>query len=208
MLRSDEKFCIEAVAASVEGQWSEGDDPPDAYLTFGSDKIAVEISTLTQYVTDQNGDSRPRLSEDFTGIRLCNELNQDLKNDIPANRAVLLILTAPINSARKLKPRLREAIMTLVSGADSDDVTVERELLGNKITIHFFPADSPTGKKVIGAVQNEKSSADILANAVAILRDRIDTKTEKSKPFKSGDPLWLVLLGLRGFEWVDIGISG
>lgn len=193
MLRSDEKFCIEAVADSVEGEWSEGENPPDTYLRFGSEKIAVEISTLTQYVTDQNGDSRPRLSDDSTGIRLSDELDQDLKKEIPANRTVLLILSTPINSARKLKPRLKEEIKTLVSGAGSDDFTVAHTLLGNKITIRLIPAGRPSGKKVICAIQNEKSSADILANAVAILRDRIVTKTEKCKSLSSSDPLWLVL---------------
>ncbi len=69
MLRPDEKFCIEAVAALVEGQWSEGENPPDAYLRIGNERIAVEISTLTQYVTDQNGGYKPRLSEDLTAIR-------------------------------------------------------------------------------------------------------------------------------------------
>jgi|GEM_PF-1549374 len=193
MLRPDEKFCIEAVAASVGGQWSEGEDPPDAYLSIGSERIAVEITTLTQYITDQNGDSRPRLSEDSTAVRLCKELNQDLKNDIPANQTVLLILSAPIKSARKLKPRLSKEIMTLVVSAGLDDVTVEREILGNKITVHLIPEDRHSGKKVVGAVRNEKSSADILANATAILADRIDVKTKKCKSLKSGDPLWLVL---------------
>lgn len=193
MLRPEEKFCIEAVAASVRGRWSEGEDPPDAYLSIGSERIAVEISTLTQYVTDQNGGSRPRLSEDSTAIRLCNELNQDLKSDIPTNRTVLLILSAPIKNVRKLKPRLNEEIMALVVSARSDDVPVKREILGNKITIHLIPEGRPSGKKVVGAVQNEKSSADILANATAILADRIYVKTQKCRSLRSVDPLWLVL---------------
>ena len=193
MLSSDEKFCIESLVASVGGEWFEGEDPPDAYLSTGNEKVAVEISTLTQYVTDQNGDSRSRLSDDLTAIRLCNELNRELENDIPADRTVLLVLSAPICSARKLKPKLREEIMALVESAGSDDVTVERELLGNTITIHLIPEDRPSGKKVVGAVKNEKSSADILANAIAILADRITVKTQKCKPLKSGEPYWLVL---------------
>ena len=202
-LRPDEKFCIEALAASVRGQWSEGKNPPDAYLSVGKKRIAVEISTLTQYVTDQNGGSRPRLSEDSTAIRLCNEINQDLANDIPAKRTVLLILTAPINSARKLKPRLTREIMILVESAGSDDITVEREILGNTITVHLIPEDRPSGKKVVCAVRNEKSSADILANATAILADRINVKTLKCKSLKSGGPLWLVLFNDYSLADID-----
>ena len=193
MLRPDEQFCIEAVVSSVGGQWSEGEDPPDAYLNTGNERIAVEISTLTQYVTDHSAGFKPRLSEDTTAIRLCNELNHDLKNDIPENRTILLILSAPINSARKLKRKLIDEIMALVGSAASNDVTVTREIMGNKITIHLIPNDRPSGKKIVGAVQNENSSADILANATAILADRIDIKTQKCKSLQSGDPLWLVL---------------
>jgi hypothetical protein len=133
------------------------------------------------------------LSEDSTAIRLCNEINLDLANDIPAKRTVLLILTAPINRARRFKPRLTKEIMALVSSKGSDDITVEREILGNKITIHLIPEGRPSGKKVVGAVKNEKSSADILVNATAILVDRIGVKTLKCQSLKSGVPLWLVL---------------
>jgi hypothetical protein len=192
-IRPDEQFCIEAVVASVGGQWSEGEDPPDAYLNMGNKRIALEISILTQYVMDQNAGCKPRLSEDTTAIRLCNELNHDLKNDIPKNRTVLLILSAPINSARKLKPKLSAEIMALVGSAASYDVTVTREIMGNKITIHLILDGRPSGKKIVGVVQNEKSSADILANATSILADRIDVKTQKCKSLQSGDPLWLVL---------------
>jgi len=192
-LRPDEQFCIEAVVSSVGGRWSEGEEPPDAYLNTGNERIAVEISTLTQYVTDQNTGSRPRLSGDTTAIRLCNELNHDLKNDIPENRTVLLILSAPIYRARKLKPKLSAEIMALVGSAASDDVTVTHEIMGNKITIHHIPDDRHSGKKIVGAVQNEKSSADILANATAILADRIHIKTQKCESLQSCDSLWLVL---------------
>ncbi len=193
MLRRDEKLCIDAVVASVGGKWSEGEDPPDAYLSIGNDNIAVEISTLTQHVTDHAGGSKPRLSEDSTAIRLCNELDEELKTHIPAGRKVRLFLWAPISSARKLKPRLAHEIIALVEAAGKEDVIVEREILGNKITIHYFPEDRTSGKKVVGAVQNKKSDADILANAKAILADRIDVKAQKCRPLISSGPIWLAL---------------
>lgn len=193
MLRPDEKFCIDAVVTLVGGKWSEGEDPPDAYLSIGNDNIAVEISTLTQYVMDHNGDSKPRLSDDSTALRLCNELDEQLKNRVPAGRTVLLILSAPINSARKLKPRLSAEIMALVESAGETDVTVEREILGNKITIHHFQEDRLSGKKVVGAVQNKNSDTDILANAKSILTDRIAVKAQKCNPLIFSGPIWLAL---------------
>ena len=193
-LRPDEIFCIEAVASSIGGQWTEGENPPDAYLSIGNDSIAVEISTLTQHVVDPSGGSKPRRSEDTTATRLCNELDRELFNSIPPGRTVLLILSAPITSARKLKPKLSKEILTLVENAGLQDVSVEREILGNTITIHHFLEDRPSGKKIIGGIQNEKSSADILANAKVILRDRISVKSLKCNSLTQSGPIWLVLL--------------
>jgi len=59
-MREDEKFVIESVARAYSGDWKPGADPPDAYLTIADRTIAVEISTLTQHVTDDRG-TRPRL---------------------------------------------------------------------------------------------------------------------------------------------------
>ena len=193
MLRDDEKFCIDAIVKLIGGEWSEGEDPPDAYLKIGNDNIAVEISTLTQYVMDHNSNFKPRLSEDYTALRLCNELDEQLNNRIPSGRAVLLILSAPINSARKLKPRLGVEIMALVESAGKTDASVEREIFGNKITIHHFPQGRPSGKKIVGAVQNKNSCTDILTNAKAILADRITVKAQKSKPLLSSCRVWLAL---------------
>lgn len=203
MLRHDEKFCIDAVVAAVGGKWSEGEDPPDAYLNIGNDNIAVELSTLTQHVKDHNGGSIPRLSEDTAAIRVCNELDEELKSKVPAGRTVLLILSAPIHSARKLKPKLGEKIMALVETAGEADVTVKREILGNVITIHHFPEDRPSGKKIVGVVQNEKSDANILANAKAILENRIAIKAQKCSSLVTSGPVWLALF--NDYWLADIG---
>lgn len=193
MLRSDEIFCIQAVVALVGGEWSEGEDPPDAYLSIGNENIAVEISTLTQHISDYNGGSKPRLSEDSPAIRLCDELDEELKTRIPADRVVLLILSAPIYNVRKLKPKLSEEIMALVESEGEVDVVVEKEIMNNMITIHHFLGNRSSGKKIVGTVQNKKSNADILTNAKEILTDRIVVKTEKCTNLLSNGPVWLVL---------------
>jgi hypothetical protein len=50
-LREDEQFAITAVAATFAATWRPGENPPDAYLVLDAKTVAVEISTLTQYVT-------------------------------------------------------------------------------------------------------------------------------------------------------------
>ena len=54
-LRHDEVFVIDAVASVVSGTWKPGEDPPDTYLTFAGETVAVEISTLSQHVIDDGG---------------------------------------------------------------------------------------------------------------------------------------------------------
>jgi hypothetical protein len=57
-LRDDEAFAITSIARAFSGTWRPGENPPDAYLLLGAEIIAVEISTLTQHVTDDKG-TRP-----------------------------------------------------------------------------------------------------------------------------------------------------
>jgi sarcosine oxidase delta subunit len=61
-LRQDEVFVIRSMAAAVSGQWWHGENPPDAYLKVGKDTVAVEITTLTQHVSDERGGTHARLS--------------------------------------------------------------------------------------------------------------------------------------------------
>jgi hypothetical protein len=66
-LRSDAEFVIKAVARGLSGSWIPGENRADAYLTLGADTIPVEISTLTQRVTDDCG-TRSRLSDDLATV--------------------------------------------------------------------------------------------------------------------------------------------
>ncbi len=77
-LSEDEKFVIDSLNSSLGGSWLPGEDPPDVYLMQDSVKVAVEISTLTQYVVGKSGDPEPRLSQDTGVIRMCDELNETM----------------------------------------------------------------------------------------------------------------------------------
>jgi hypothetical protein len=94
-LRADEKFVIESVAKEFAGTWGWGvrGKCPDAYLTFNASAIAMEITTLTQYVTDDRG-TGPRASDDAPIDRLVDCLNAKLHDLIPA-RIQLVLFSAP-----------------------------------------------------------------------------------------------------------------
>lgn len=190
-LRSDEEFVIHALATFFSGDWWPGENPPDAYLRVRDEVAAVEISTLTQQVSDGSGGSKARLSEDATAIWLCNELNSELRDRIPDGLLVILTLASPILKARKAKAQLKDKIIALVSSSCEAEVT--EDILGNCIKVHVVRDDRPSGKKVVGIVSSQKSSPDILSNARSILEDRLVVKASKCRSLKFGGSLWLAL---------------
>jgi hypothetical protein len=101
-LREDEKFVIDSIAVAYSGTWRTGEDPPDAYLLLGAETIAIEISTLTQYVTDGKG-TRSRLSDDLATAAFVKALNEELKHLIPDGCTIGLVLSSPILQHRKTK---------------------------------------------------------------------------------------------------------
>ena len=105
-LREDEKFVIEALCAKYGGTYRIGEDPPDAYMSLNGNEIAVEISILTQHVVIKSGRTVPRLSQDTVVLRLCDEINKELKNDIPSGVYVLITISSPLNKIQQTKADL------------------------------------------------------------------------------------------------------
>jgi hypothetical protein len=85
-LRSDEEFAIRSVAAAVSGEWRPGENPPDAYLKIGEVTIAVEISTLTQHVSNERGGTHARFSEDVCATNLADRLDRELRDIMLVDR--------------------------------------------------------------------------------------------------------------------------
>lgn len=192
-LRDDEEFVIRALASAVSSTWRPGEDPPDAYLGLGSETVAVEISTLSQYVHDHRGTPIPRFSQDATALRLIEELNKDLEAKIPQGCTVQLVLESPINNKRKLKPQLAEKILELLQCREPSQI-VEYRAFDNKIEIQLDSSNRPWDNKIVGLVINQKASADILMNARFILDHRITVKDKKCQSLNFNGPLWLALV--------------
>lgn len=189
-LREDEHFVIEALCASYDGTWRIGEDPPDAYMSLSENEVAVEISILTQHVVSKSGKSVPRLSQDSGVLRLCDEVNEELKNVIPSGVYILLTISAPLNKIRQTKADLINEIIGIVQKKAPNEQVVE--INQNKVTIQLISGDRPYGKKVVGIVPNQNSSPDILANVQCILSERINDKVNKCSNIVHR-PLWLAL---------------
>lgn len=189
-LREDEKFVIEALCASYGGTWRIGEDPPDAYMSLNGDEVAVEISILTQHVVSKSGKSISRLSQDIGVLRLCDEINEELKNDIPSGVYVQLILSSPLNKIRRTKADLIDEIKVITQKKAPNKQVLE--INQNKVEIQLTLGDRPSGRKVVGIVPNQNSSPHILSNVLYILSERIKDKVKKCRNIVHR-PLWLTL---------------
>ncbi|MBC8391234.1 MAG: hypothetical protein H8E17_01525 [Deltaproteobacteria bacterium] len=189
-LRGDEKFVNEALCSSYGGTWRIGEDPPDAYISLTENEVAVEISILTQHVVSKSGKPVPRLSQDNGVRRLCDEINAELKNDIPSGVYVLLTISSPLNKIRQTKTDLINEIKGIAQKKAPNKQVLENNQ--NKVKIQLILGDRPSGKKVVGIVPNQNSNSDILANVLYILSERINDKVTKCRDIVHR-PLWLAL---------------
>jgi hypothetical protein len=160
-------------------------------LKIGTTVSAVEITTLTQHVSDGRGGTKSRLSEDAAAVWVAQTLNAELQSSIPDGRVVMLTLTSPVFKAKRTKDLLKEKIIECVSNAGESQCEVS--ILDNKINIHVMPYDGPSAK-VLGAIASANSSPDILKNAWAILEDRIAVKAVKCSSLAFAGNKWLALL--------------
>lgn len=192
-IREDEEFVVTSIATSLSGNWRPGENPPDAYLTLGTDTIALEISTLTQYVTDDKG-TRSRLSDDIPTAAFANALNDELKPLIPDGYTIGLVLSSPILEHRKTKAQLAKIIRGHIANLESLQTDRKIQINGNAITIYLNHHGEPHHKKVSAVFINRSSNPDVLLNVTQILEDRIATKTRKCGHIRSRGPIWLALL--------------
>ncbi|MCF6250689.1 MAG: hypothetical protein L3J75_05360 [Methylococcaceae bacterium] len=190
MLREDEKFVARALCEHFSGSWQEGEDPPDIYISYDEKKIAVEISTLTQHVINDAGKFMPRLSQDTSVIRVCEELDLELRNDIPDEFYIIITLFSPIIKARKFKELLKKQIILLARRNKKLDKVIE--IYGVEIRVHIVSGRRESGKKIIGIIPNKNSSANITDNVRYIFEQRISEKSIKCRGINHR-PLWLAL---------------
>jgi len=191
-LRSDEEFVIKALAETLGVNWCAGENPPDAYLMIDNGTVAVEISTLTQAVFNGTEFGKERRSDDEGPLRLFDELDYELKGQIPKGIYVILSLSAPIKKLRKFKIILAKRI--LECSERRIECEYEDEILENRVDIHIVSGERSSGRKIVGIVSNSRSNADILANAFFILNNRLEVKSQKIKSIEYDGECWLALL--------------
>ncbi|WP_340677441.1 hypothetical protein [Paraglaciecola sp.] len=190
-MRPDEVFVMNSIVEKFGGNFTEGEDPPDAYLQLNGKSIAVEVTQLVQQVQNGKGEMVSRHAQDRPAMTLSDELDRQMKNEISEGKYVYLVLGAPINNIRKTKSELKKEILNqLKSGVVKQDLVIE----DNRISINIYDGDRGTDKKIISAIANRYSDANILNNTMSLLSDRITSKLKKCKAKSYEGEYWLALL--------------
>ena len=144
-LSEDEQFVIESLSSSLGGSWHPGENPPDAYLRQSNVEVAIEISTLTQYVAGNSRTLKPRLSQDRGVLHICDELNEELGGLIRSDLYVILTLHAPVDKLRKFKSILKDKITEIVNVGVFEKVSLD--ISGNSVKVHVVKGQRSSGKK-------------------------------------------------------------
>lgn len=193
-MRPDEEFVSCALVAFFGGQSivsaSDGEDPPDLYLTFSKFRVGVEVTRLSQFTFEPDGKLGNRATQDSFGMRLLEDLNATVGPTLPSNISLLVGVNMPVPNAAKFKRELA----TWVSQIATKPELGERHetMIGESGVTIAVVSERVTGKKIAGFVANSNSSANILANAALVLEDRIRTKSNLCARLVK--PMWLALL--------------
>jgi len=193
-VRPDEAFVCHALVRFFGGPsivtGSDGEDPPDIYLSFANFRVGVEVTRLAQFTFESDCTLGNRATQDFFGLGLLNELDAKVGPILPDDVSLLVGVEVPVPNAARFRKKLTDWV-TQVATDPAVEAKHERKIEGSNASISVFH-ERPTGKKIIGFVVNKNSSADILLNARLVLEDRIRKKSAICALLKK--PIWLAVL--------------
>lgn len=191
--RDDEQFVGSALVDYFGGpacaKISEGEDPPDLYLELEQMRVGVEVTRLSQFTLESDGELGDRATQDMFGLRLVEALNEEIGPSLASDKSLLISLSLPVSNVRAFRKALSRFVRK-IADAPADGSSEERIIEGSKVTISVTPRRA-SGKSVVGIIANHHSSADIGLNALLVLSDRIQVKSEICANLPK--PIWLAL---------------
>ena len=191
-LRGDEEFVITAVAKHFSMPWVSGENPPDAYLIDGKTRIAVEISTLMQPISDERG-TRSRITDDIPTTLFGEEINRELATLVPEGYRISLVGKSPILRRADTRRKLSSLLRRLLQDMQMFPRRQELHINENPIWVYLDQQPEAHPEKITLGFMHRNAVADVGANTRLILRDRVETKALKCAPFVEHGPVWLAL---------------
>jgi hypothetical protein len=188
MMRKEEEYALEALVSRFGGEFSAGEDPPDAYLHKNGQCVAVEVSMLVERITE-NGVTRSRIADEAPVTKISEELEAEIGDSIPNGRWLYLGLPCPIKGMQMFKKGLTQFAREIIA---DNEKSAERIISGNLVSIYYYSDRGEQERKVaqfvLGAQSFDKEQAKL------ILHDRITVKNRKIAKLPGTNECWLVLL--------------
>jgi hypothetical protein len=200
-LKQRERTAMEAIARRFSATWEKGTDPPDAYITAGGKRVAVDIATLKPSGTGQGNTAKPRLRFDKVATRLMERLQATLGETVPDGMTVLLTITAPIRLPSKTAASLEDKIETLL-GRESPGRDEKDTIHGNRVQIRLLRHKSERASKMIGFVHNSDSDPLLLLNMTRELLELISAEVGRRESRLRGDR-WLVVISAEESSFLE-----
>jgi len=191
-LRKAEQFAVGAVAKHFAATWQSGEGPPDAYMTVGGRRIALDVAVIAQQPLGRKRVAKARLREDVVARRVLCDIESALRAHVPDGKTIILTVGAPIKVPKKLLAALTNTLLNyLESGAEETEE--KKTILGNRVRFRVLSDNSKWNAKVIGFVFSGDPEPGILANAMRSLHDEIAAKAKTRMPESFAGDRWLVL---------------
>ena len=137
-MHPDEQFVGGALVSFLGGPSSakltEGDDPPDLYLTIDGHRVGVEVTRLSQFTFDIHGNLGNRATQDSFGTRILNELNAKIGPSIPDSLSLCIGLRVPVSNPRRFRKALTEWVIQVAS-SPREGFKEERDIEGSRASI-------------------------------------------------------------------------
>jgi hypothetical protein len=188
-LDKQQQSALELVARRFSATWDVGDgDPPNAWLTLGGTRIAVESTTI------ENPDpwTKPRLRFDKVALGLVRRLRAGLADAVPDGETVMLTCTAPIRlpaqTVAVLAGRVRDAL-----AHRSAPIDMQTDLCGNQVRARLVKGVGARMPKVVGFVHNPESDPGALLDLTSSMLQHIGAAADRPVPERFAGDRWLVL---------------
>lgn len=202
-LRRQERAAIEAVATHFSATWEKGrGNSPDAYVTIGGKRIAVEVTEIKQRSAERDGLTKPRLRFDRVVLSTIGRLQAALGGSVPEGQAVIVTITAPIKLAAKTAAAL-EGMIGVRLARRSARVEVKETIHGNQVRVRLLKGVPRGTSKVIGFVHNPDSDSEILLRLTQSLLEALGVVVGRARPKKFAGDRWLIIANEGGLPHVE-----
>jgi len=179
-MREDEEFTKNAIVKHLGNIpdiiVSEGENPPDYYISIGPEKVALEVTQLSSVYLSEDGSIGNRSTVEESLMQFYVELSEHFKFGIPADTSLFLCIKGPVSNPRVFKKGIKNAIKEYLSFNTSQRGSKSFVVDGEVVEI------SKTKRKrnersIDGTVLNKRPIYDIGLQARIILNNVIQKKT-------------------------------